>query len=525
MDYSLSFILSSSRQNYQKITSNEIKDKNSNNYNTLNNNNKLLYSKLNNLELLKHMKNNINKNILCDNNLDEYSDLIYKSKRISQNNILESKNKDREDTTLLKHISNKLNYNNNTNNNNKNFYNVSYKKINNVKFKKNTFKHTKDFRSLNDICKMIERDNTKYIDKVKYINKKQNINNNSKESKFLMSSIEIINNSNKYNIINKKMLNKLIDNNFSINNMNNTDIYKLKTNYKTLNRISKIDVNYNLDYKIKDLPVIKKNNILDMSVNKLNKVKFNLKKEYFCYKNINNKDNPEKNITNKEQQNLLMFKEFKDVKIIDLKKSNRSKFSHNNFYKKSIFLKFKNIVINSLKYLYFNNVTIKIFHIENPFTNIPFRREKSFLFFKCIKLNDIKNALFLLNQDKMLLFDIDYFGQTCFHWTAKRNYITLLKELIYIGKHINQYDNQKRTPLYLACINNHYDIINLLLTNGANPFMEDINRKKPIDVVSDEDCKLLVSNYHNKLSLYNNKGFFKNFIVNYFNNIKKDNII
>ena len=182
--------------------------------------------------------------------------------------------------------------------------------------------------------------------------------------------------------------------------------------------------------------------------------------------------------------------------------------------------KFHDVLINALIYLYFNNVTIKEFYYNNPFQTKPFSREKSHEFFDSIKLNNIANVVKYLSQDKLLLFDYDYFGQTCFHWAAKRNFYSLIKELFRYGRNFNLYDNLKRTPLYLAAKNGHYEICKLLLENEANPFYADKLKKRPIDIVTDHNCKQILMEYYDRLSIFNTKSFFRQNVQRYHYNKK-----
>ena len=68
----------------------------------------------------------------------------------------------------------------------------------------------------------------------------------------------------------------------------------------------------------------------------------------------------------------------------------------------------------------------------------------------------------------------------------------MLEILIHKGVHINLYDYNKRTPLFLAALNNHREICLVLLTYGANPFLEDKEGKKPVDVTTDGTVKQLL---------------------------------
>ena len=74
---------------------------------------------------------------------------------------------------------------------------------------------------------------------------------------------------------------------------------------------------------------------------------------------------------------------------------------------------------------------------------------------------------------KEYLFDYDYFQQTGYHWAAKRGFKELLELLIRKGIHVNLYDYNKRTPLFLAALSNQRETCSILLSYGGNPFLED----------------------------------------------------
>lgn len=151
---------------------------------------------------------------------------------------------------------------------------------------------------------------------------------------------------------------------------------------------------------------------------------------------------------------------------------------------------------------------------------------ESYLFFECIKFNKVEDAVYLINQDKKLLFDFDYFGQTCYHWAAKRNYHELLRELINFGKHVNLYDNKRRTPLFLAVENNHYESAKILLENNGNPYLKNVNNVQIISVCKDQKIKQLIDESEKIFSFVKSEDFYKKTVVNKFLNelnwLKKD---
>lgn len=89
----------------------------------------------------------------------------------------------------------------------------------------------------------------------------------------------------------------------------------------------------------------------------------------------------------------------------------------------------------------------------------------------------------------------------------------MLVFLIQKGNHINQYDNNRRTPLWLAAKNHHPRICEILLEKQANPFVENKEGRKPIDVTSDVNVKKVIGDYMDKYSWMNNKNFFKSKVL------------
>lgn len=115
----------------------------------------------------------------------------------------------------------------------------------------------------------------------------------------------------------------------------------------------------------------------------------------------------------------------------------------------------------------------------------------------------------LLKINKAYLFDFDYFHQTAYHWAAKRGYKEVLEVLIRKGNHVNQFDNNRRTPLWLAAKNNQYECCSFLLAYEANPFLDNKDGKKPVEVTTDPLVKKLIIDYMEKHSELNSSNYFK----------------
>ena len=147
------------------------------------------------------------------------------------------------------------------------------------------------------------------------------------------------------------------------------------------------------------------------------------------------------------------------------------------------------ILKNNLIFLRDNGMTPSDYLKKNPFNFKPFLLRESIEFFYYIKYDKFDEMESKLNSNKDLLFCYDYFHQTPFHWAAKRDKIRAVKTMLMYGNCINLLDSNKMTPLALAAQNNNYDMVQLLCENGANPFIKNIDGKKPSDLSTDFKTK------------------------------------
>jgi ankyrin repeat protein len=85
----------------------------------------------------------------------------------------------------------------------------------------------------------------------------------------------------------------------------------------------------------------------------------------------------------------------------------------------------------------------------------------------------------------------------------------MLQMLIDNGLHTNQYDYNKRTPLWLAARNNQFECCAILLSYNGNPFLESKDGKKPIDVACDPAVRKLIKEKMNDLNDMESKSFFR----------------
>ena len=128
----------------------------------------------------------------------------------------------------------------------------------------------------------------------------------------------------------------------------------------------------------------------------------------------------------------------------------------------------------------------------NPFPKRPFELKGSEEFLDYVKFNNYDMVSQALNKTIKYLYQYDYFKQTAFHWAAKLGYERMLEMFLTFSRRCNVYDKNMRTPLYLAAMNNQKRCVELLLNRGGNPFLYDKDGKKPEDVTTNTDIKILL---------------------------------
>lgn len=158
----------------------------------------------------------------------------------------------------------------------------------------------------------------------------------------------------------------------------------------------------------------------------------------------------------------------------------------------------KEILMDHIKYLSSNGITVRDYLEKTPFPERPFELKGSEEFFDYVKFNNYDMVSQALDKSIKYLYQYDYFKQTAFHWAAKLGYIKMLETFLNLSKRCNVYDKNLRTPLYLAAMNNQKECVELLLDKGGNPFLADKNGRKPEDVTTDTDIKILLQTTNEK---------------------------
>ncbi|CAD8176508.1 unnamed protein product [Paramecium pentaurelia] len=109
--------------------------------------------------------------------------------------------------------------------------------------------------------------------------------------------------------------------------------------------------------------------------------------------------------------------------------------------------------------------------IENKvFSKKPYQRKMSNEFIHAVKLNQMDRVNELLEYNRYLVFDFDFYNMTALHWACKKGLIEMVELLIKNHADVDAVDILHRTPLYLAIQGNHLVIIENLLKNKAYPW-------------------------------------------------------
>lgn len=91
-------------------------------------------------------------------------------------------------------------------------------------------------------------------------------------------------------------------------------------------------------------------------------------------------------------------------------------------------------------------------------------------------------------------------GHTLLHLAAQEGQVSVTELLLKNGGDINSVDNERRTPLFAAVANNHVDMVNLLIQQGANPEMRDRLGGQPLSRAVRTDIRKLLRNLENAVN-------------------------
>ena len=107
---------------------------------------------------------------------------------------------------------------------------------------------------------------------------------------------------------------------------------------------------------------------------------------------------------------------------------------------------------------------------------------------------------------KDYLTDKDQNGSTLMHRCCKDGNLRLLTVLIELGLDVNVKGENKMTPLHVAAMQNHLQIVNLLLNSCADVFAKDFEGSRPSDLCSDPRVRsILLSRMNLRSRSFNTK--------------------
>jgi len=332
------------------------------------------------------------------------------------------------------------------------------------------------------------------------------------------------NEKNKFNLINNGK--NVINNNFSekkslknlyfpkydpvLITITKNAIYNVRnelTNYKEI--INKINKEFNIPEENFE-KTHRKYMSYDSNINKseINKNYKNNMSTAETNVNLPDDNNNSKITLEKEKKNsiLIVKKNDENEKNHEIKKiiKNNEKTEENKKIKELIKrnemkIKRKRILLNAIKFLGKNGISVNEFLKENPFPKKPYELKDSEEFFDAVKYNNVELVTQALEKNERYLFQYDYMKQYAYHWAAKLGNIEVLRVLLSYDKDCNVYDNKMRTPLYLATLFGQTNCIYELIQHGANSHIADINGKKPIDIAPSKEIKDLLFNFVDKI--------------------------
>ena len=141
--------------------------------------------------------------------------------------------------------------------------------------------------------------------------------------------------------------------------------------------------------------------------------------------------------------------------------------------KKNLFNKFKNALIFLSSKL--NNISIFISEIiekyQKPRHSYYFPNSHDLFF--AIKSKNIKLVDKLLDAEKYLVLDFDYFKMTALHLAAKYNFYQIIPKLFEFGSHMNDKNYIGDTPLLISIKHKFMMSTIFLLLYMASPFTKD----------------------------------------------------
>ena len=159
--------------------------------------------------------------------------------------------------------------------------------------------------------------------------------------------------------------------------------------------------------------------------------------------------------------------------------------------KKYLMEKFKNFILRISQYLKHRKIKkeeIKRYKlIKQSFT---YGLTKTFI--DSIKSKNYDLCHSIIERNKYLVLDFDYYYLTPLHWAVKKNFYEFIPKLLDYGAVVDSINFCGDSPLHIAIKKNYYDSACILLYYSASPFIKNRDGKKPIEITNSFDMKSLL---------------------------------
>jgi hypothetical protein len=120
---------------------------------------------------------------------------------------------------------------------------------------------------------------------------------------------------------------------------------------------------------------------------------------------------------------------------------------------------------------------------------------RSHAFIKACKFGALEQVERLVLKDNGLVHSFDHLMMTGLHWSALRNFSSIVSLLISHHSLINPLDCNHRTPLFLASRQGNLSSIKVLMLSGADPNIPSNSKKTPLKVSKSKKVTELLKNY------------------------------
>lgn len=112
--------------------------------------------------------------------------------------------------------------------------------------------------------------------------------------------------------------------------------------------------------------------------------------------------------------------------------------------------------------------------------NAPSKHKYEYALCKGISDKGFNFCITLLNLYNLDNIDYVYNGSTALIIASEHGYLGLVELLIKKGANIEASNIDKCTSLFMATLKNHYEVVNILINNGANANVSAYNIRRPV---------------------------------------------